>query len=44
MICGVGRLVEWFGYMLWPGVEPDLIAAGKVLNGSALPVGAVIAS
>ena len=44
VICGVGRLGEWFGYMHWPGVEPDLIAAGKGLNGSALPVGAVIAS
>jgi len=30
--------------MHWPGVEPDLIAAGKGLNGSALPIGAVIAS
>ena len=29
VICGVGRLGEWFGYMNWPGVEPDLIAAGK---------------
>ena len=44
VITGVGRLGEWFGYMHWPGVEPDLIAAGKGLNGSALPVGAVIAS
>ena len=44
VITGVGRLGEWFGYMHWPGVEPDIIAAGKGLNGSALPVGAVIAS
>lgn len=44
VICGVGRLGEWFGYMHWPGVAPDLIAAGKGINGSALPVGVVIAS
>jgi taurine--2-oxoglutarate transaminase len=44
VICGVGRLGEWFGYMHSLDVEPDLIAAGKGLNGSALPVGAVIAS
>ena len=30
--------------MHWPGVKPDLMAAGKGINGSALPVGAVIAS
>ena len=44
VICGFGRLGEWFGYMHWPGVKPDLMAAGKGINGSALPVGAVIAS
>ena len=44
VITGFGRLGEWFGYMHWPGVKPDLMAAGKGINGSALPVGAVIAS
>ena len=44
VITGFGRLGEWFGYMHWRGVKPDLMAAGKGINGSALPVGAVIAS
>ena len=44
VITGFGRLGEWFGYQHWPGIEPDLLAAGKGINGSALPVGAVIAS
>lgn len=44
VICGFGRLGEWFGYQHWPRIAPDLLAAGKGINGSALPVGAVIAS
>ena len=44
VITGFGRLGAWFGYMHWPGVKLDLMAAGNGINGSALPVGAVIAS
>lgn len=44
VLCGFGRLGEWFGYQLYPGIHPDIIAAGKSINGSALPAGAVIAS
>ena len=44
VLCGFGRLGEWFGYQHHPGIAPDLIAAGKSINGSALPAGAVIAA
>jgi taurine--2-oxoglutarate transaminase len=44
VLCGFGRLGEWFGYQLHPGVEPDLMAVGKSINGSSLPCGAVVAS
>ena len=44
VLCGFGRLGEWFGYQIYPGICPDLIAAGKSMNGSSLPAGAVIAS
>lgn len=44
VLCGFGRLGEWFGYQLYPGIQPDIIAAGKSINGSVLPAGAVIAS
>jgi taurine--2-oxoglutarate transaminase len=44
VICGFGRLGEWFGYQHWPGLTPDLVAAGKGVNGCVLPVGVVIAS
>ncbi|MDX2222653.1 MAG: aminotransferase class III-fold pyridoxal phosphate-dependent enzyme [Rhodospirillaceae bacterium] len=42
VLCGFGRLGEWFGYQLYPGIHPDLMAVGKSINGSALPVGAVV--
>lgn len=42
VLCGFGRLGEWFGYQLTPGIHPDLMAVGKAINGSALPVGAVV--
>lgn len=44
VLCGFGRLGEWFGYQLYPDIHPDIIAAGKSINGSALPAGAVIVS
>ncbi|MEO0413199.1 MAG: aspartate aminotransferase family protein [Pseudomonadota bacterium] len=44
VLCGFGRLGEWFGYQLYPDIHPDIIAAGKSINASALPAGAVIAS
>lgn len=44
VLCGFGRLGEWFGYQIYPDIHPDLMATGKSINGSSLPVGAVIAS
>ncbi|MDE0801165.1 MAG: aspartate aminotransferase family protein [Rhodospirillaceae bacterium] len=44
VLCGFGRLGEWFGYQLSPGIHPDIMAVGKSINGSSMPVGAVIAS
>lgn len=43
VLCGFGRLGEWFGYQLSPGIHPNIMAVGKGINGSTLPVGAVIA-
>lgn len=42
VLCGFGRLGEWFGYQLYPGIHPDIMAVGKSINGSALPAGAVV--
>jgi len=44
VLCGFGRLGEWFSYQIDPGLAPDLMALGKGINGCALPVGAVVAS
>jgi taurine--2-oxoglutarate transaminase len=44
VICGFGRLGEWFSYQLYDGVLPDLMAIGKGMNGCILPVGGVVAS
>jgi taurine--2-oxoglutarate transaminase len=44
VLCGFGRLGEWFGYQLNPGIEPDLMAVGKSINGSSLPCGGVVLS
>lgn len=44
VLCGFGRLGHWFGYQLYPGIHPDIMATGKSINGSSLPSGAVIAS
>lgn len=44
VLCGFGRLGEWFSYQIEEGIAPDLMAVGKGLNGCALPVGAVVAS
>jgi taurine--2-oxoglutarate transaminase len=44
VICGFGRLGEWFSYRLYDGVLPDLMPIGKGMNGCILPVGGVVAS
>lgn len=44
VLTGFGRLGEWFGYEMYPGLQPDLMAVGKGINGCALPVGGVVAS
>ena len=42
VLCGFGRLGEWFGYQLYDDICPDIMAVGKTINGSSLPAGAVI--
>lgn len=42
VLCGFGRLGEWFGYQIYDGIKPDIMAVGKSINGSSLPAGAVI--
>lgn len=44
VLCGFGRLGEWFGYQLSPGIHPDLMVVGKGINGCLLPSGGVVAS
>jgi taurine---2-oxoglutarate transaminase len=44
VICGFGRLGEWFSYRLYDDVRPDLMPIGKGMNGCILPVGGVVAS
>ncbi len=44
VLCGFGRLGDWFGYQHYPGIAPDLMAVGKSVNGAALPVGGIVAS
>lgn len=44
VLCGFGRLGEWFGYQRHPGIAPDLMVVGKGINGSLLPSGGVVAS
>jgi taurine--2-oxoglutarate transaminase len=44
VVCGFGRLGRWFGYQLYDGLTPDLMAIGKGMNGSIIPVGGVVAS
>ena len=40
VICGFGRLGEWFGHQHY-GVKPDLIAMAKGLSSGSLPISAV---
>jgi adenosylmethionine-8-amino-7-oxononanoate aminotransferase len=44
VMTGVGRTGTWWGIEHWPGVAPDLLAAGKGLSGGYTPVAAVCAS
>ncbi len=44
VLCGFGRLGEWFSYQIEENIYPDLLITGKGLNGCALPVGAIITS
>ncbi len=41
VICGFGRLGEWFGGTRW-GVQPDLVAFAKGVSSGYQPVGGVI--
>ncbi|QFY59538.1 aspartate aminotransferase family protein [Rhizobium grahamii] len=43
VICGFGRLGEWFGHQHF-GVEPDLAPVAKGLSSGYLPVGGVLVS
>ncbi len=42
VLCGAGRLGEWFGYQLTDGIEPDIMIVGKGINGSSLPSGGMV--
>lgn len=48
VLCGFGRLGEWFGYQAYHDkdeqLHPDLMAVGKSINGSVLPAGGVVAA
>jgi taurine--2-oxoglutarate transaminase len=44
VICGFGRLGEWFGYQLAGGAAPDLMVIGKGMNSCILPVGGLVVS
>ncbi len=43
VICGFGRLGEWFGSQLY-GAQPDLITVAKGMTSAYLPMGAVLVS
>ncbi len=43
VICGFGRLGEWFGHQYY-GVEPDLAPIAKGLSSGYLPIGGVLVS
>ncbi len=43
VICGFGRLGEWFGSQLY-GAEPDMITVAKGMTSAYLPMGAVVVS
>lgn len=44
VLCGMGRLGEWFGYQLSPDISPDIMVVGKGINGSSLPSGGFVVS
>ncbi len=43
VICGFGRLGQWFGYQHY-GLEPDLCPIAKGLSSGYLPIGGVLVS
>jgi putrescine aminotransferase len=43
VICGFGRLGEWFGHQYY-GIEPDLAPIAKGLSSGYLPIGGVLVS
>jgi adenosylmethionine-8-amino-7-oxononanoate aminotransferase len=43
VICGFGRLGEWFGVERW-GIEPDMITFAKGVTSGYLPLGGVVVS
>jgi taurine---2-oxoglutarate transaminase len=42
VLCGFGRLGEWFGYQLNDKLYPDMMIVGKGMNASSLPSGGVV--
>ncbi|MDQ3668691.1 MAG: aspartate aminotransferase family protein [Actinomycetota bacterium] len=43
VICGFGRLGEWFGSIKY-GIEPDMMTMAKALTSAYAPLGALVAS
>ena len=43
VVCGFGRLGEWFGYKKF-GVVPDIMVCGKGIANSSMPISACIVS
>jgi len=43
VICGYGRLGQWFGFQHF-GVKPDLVSTAKGLSSGYLPIAAVVVS
>lgn len=44
VMMGFGRLGSWFGYQAYGGAAPDIMALGKSVSSSQLPVGGVVVS
>jgi taurine--2-oxoglutarate transaminase len=44
VMCGFGRLGEWFGYQKSDGVTPDIMPFAKGVGSSALPASGVVVS
>lgn len=44
VLMGIGRLGSWFAYQAYGGATPDIMAVGKSISSSQLPVGGVVVS